>query len=334
LLAFLIWLGIEHRRRSIALAALAWVAGGALGVVALMLGYFWSRGALKDLIYFNVLWPYHNYGQAFSVHYASFISDYFSHWVVPMRGINWTVGMAAVLVIPFLFMAAIPVVVVCLGAWHGIRKMDPEIALYWLAGSALWLSEIHRKDISHLVFGAPLLVILCVYYLQDARQRLAKLALQALYLPSICLAAATLIVALFAYPTATRVGQVGMAAYDPVLAAIDDHVPPGGELFIYPYGAMYYFLSATTNPTPYAVVYYNFKIGPRSVFDDVVWKLEQRKVRYVLWDRSVQAKLQILFPMSGLRQHIIETYLESHYKPIWSHGGTFLMERTNGDHDY
>jgi Dolichyl-phosphate-mannose-protein mannosyltransferase len=332
LLAFFVWLGIKQYRRSASLSALVWVTGGCLGVVALMLGYFWTQGALGDLIYANVVWPSRNYGPAFSVHYASFILDYFNHWVVPMQGINWTLGMAAVLVIPFLFVAALPVLVLCLGIGHGIKDMRPEIVLYWLAGSAFWLSEIHRKDIGHLVFGAPLLIILCVYYLQQSDRRLARLVIQSLLVSSVCLAAATLVLASYAHPTQTRVGQVSMAAYDPVLTAIDDHVPPGGEIFIYPYGAMYYFLSATTNPTPYAVVYYNFKIGPRSVFDDVMWKLEQHKVRYVLWDSSVQDKLKILFPGSGLKQHIIESYLESHYKSIWTHDGTFLMERKSDDH--
>jgi hypothetical protein len=332
LLAFFIWLWMQHRKGSASLSALLWIAGGAFGVVAAMLSYFWSQGALGDLIYANVVWPSRNYGPAFSVHYASFILDYFHHWVVPMRGTNWTLGMAAVLVIPYLFIAVIPVVVVGLGLRSGIRNARPEIVLYWLTGSAFWFSEIHRKDISHLVFGSTLLIILCVYYLQKRRQRIAGLAIQVLFLSSASLALATLVLALYAHPTATRVGLVGMAAYDPVLTAIDDHVPPGGEIFIYPYGPMYYFLSATTNPTPYAVVYYNFKFGSRLVFDDVTQTLTQRRVKYVLWDTSVLNKLQSLFPGSGLKQHIIESYLESHYKPIWAHDGVLLMERNNDDH--
>ena len=65
LLAFLVWLWIQHRRQSTPLTALAWVTGGSLGVVASMLGYFWSRGALGDLIYANVVWPSRNYGPVF-----------------------------------------------------------------------------------------------------------------------------------------------------------------------------------------------------------------------------------------------------------------------------
>ena len=57
LLAFCVWLSIQHRRQGTSLAALSWVTGGCFGVVASMLGYFWSQGALRDLIYANVVWP-------------------------------------------------------------------------------------------------------------------------------------------------------------------------------------------------------------------------------------------------------------------------------------
>ncbi len=332
LLAFLIWLWIQHRRQSASLTALAWVTGGWVVVVGLMLGYFWSQGALADLIYVNVVWPSHNYGPAFSVHYGSYLLENFTHWIVPMHGMNWTIGMATLLVIPFLFVAVLPFVLMCLGVWHGFRKLPSEIVLYWLAGSALWFSEIHRKDICHLVFGSPLLIILCVFYLQAYRGRSFSVAIQVLSITSVCLAAATLMIALLARPVATRVGQVSMAAYDPVLTAIDEHVPPGGEIFVYPYAPMYYFLSATTNPTRYAVLYYNFKIHSRSTFDEVIQTLTQRRVKYVWWDRSAQDRLQILFPGADLKGNIFERYLKAHYRAVWTCKDGVLMERNNDDH--
>jgi hypothetical protein len=333
LLAILVWLGIQHFRRSVPFTALLWLTGGCVGVVALMLGYFWSQGALGDLIYANVVWPSHNYGPAFSVHYASFLLENFSLWVVPMQGINWTIGMAIILFIPCLFVAAIPFVLIILGVWHGIRSVEPEIVLYWLAGTALWLSEIHRKDICHLVFGSPLLIILCVFYLGARQKRAFSLMLQVLSITSVCLAAASLMIALIARPMTTRVGQVRTSVYDPVVSAIEDHVPPEREIFIYPYAPMYYFLSATTNPTRYAVAYYNFKVGSHSVFDEVIQTLDRRKVKYVLWDKSVQGKLQIRYPgLDHGQQLIIEPYLESHYRTVWSNDGILLMERNNDDH--
>jgi hypothetical protein len=330
LFAFFFWLSIQRWRQSTSLTALAWAAGGASGVVALTLGYFWTQGALGDLIYANVVWPSQSYGPTFSVPYAFLISDYFTHWVVPMHGLNWTMGMAAVLCIPFLFVAALPVLILSLGIGQGIRNIRPEILLYWLAGSAMWFSEIHRKDIAHLVFGSPLLVVLCIFYLSESRNRGLSLTLQALSIASVCLAGATLIVALIAQPMQTRAGRVHTAAYDPVLAAIEDHVPAGEELLIYPYAPMYYFLSATTNPTRYSTFCFNLKVGPQFVFDEISQNLDQRRVKYVLWDRNVADKrLAALFPSKLPDSHIFEPYLELHYKPVWAHDGILLMERKN-----
>jgi hypothetical protein len=332
LLALLVWLAIEHWRRSTSLTALFWVSGGCFAVVASMLGYFWSRGALSDLIYANMVWPSHIYGATFSVPYAFLISDYFNHWVVPTHGFNWTLGMASVLFVPFLVIAALPVLVVCLGIRRAVKNIPPEIILYWLAGSALWVSEIHRQDIAHLVFGSPLLVILCIYYLQDIESKSSTLVLQALSVASVCLAGATLIVALVAQPMQTRAGLVHTAEYDPVLTAIDDHVPPGGEIFIYPYAPMYYFLSDTTNPTRYSTFYFNLKVHSEFAFDEVSRNLDQHRVKYVLWDRNVAEKrLASLFPMKRPDLPLFTPYLESHYTPIWAHDGVVLMERKSDD---
>ena len=258
LLAFLVWLSIQRWRQSTSLRTLMWVAGGCIAVVGAMLGYFWSHGALYDLIYANVIWPSQNYGSANTVPYAFGILDHFHQWIAPVHGIHWTVGMAAVLAVPFFFVAALPALVLCLGVRDGVKSVSPEIALYWLAGSALWLSELHRKDISHLVFGSPLLLILCVYYLQKKPNKGFGLALQALSISAVCLSGAALIVALVARPMQTRAGQVHIAAYDPAITAIEEHVPPGGDIFIYPYPPMDYFLSGTTNPTRYSLLVYKY----------------------------------------------------------------------------
>jgi 4-amino-4-deoxy-L-arabinose transferase-like glycosyltransferase len=330
LLAFLVWLLILHRRQSTSLTALAWVTGGCVGVVALMLSYFWSHGALGDLIYANVVWPSRSYGAVNSVHYAFTLRDFFDRWIVPGHGVNWTVGMASVLFIPFLFVAALPALVLLLGARDGVKAMRMEIVLYWLAGSALWLSELHRKDVAHLVIGSPLLIILCIFYLQERRTKAYRVMLQALSIVSVCLAGCTLMSALLAHSTMTRVGQVSTSVPDPVLTAIDEHVAPGGDIFIYPYSPMYYFLSNTNNPTRYSFLIYNYYTATQ--FEEVTHTLDQHRVKYVLWNKHFQEHvIDALFPAAHPERYIMEPYLESHYKPIWVHDNVLLMERNADD---
>jgi hypothetical protein len=93
---------------------------------------------------------------------------------------------------------------------------------------------------------------------------------------------------------------------------------------------MYYFLSATTNPTRYSLLVYNYNGAPQ--FEEVIASLEQHRVKYVLWNKKIEdTLLPNLLPSKQPRQFIIEPYLESHYKPIWVHDGILLMERQNDD---
>lgn len=331
LLSFLVWLVMEHRLRSAPLAALAWVTGGCFTVITVMLGYFWTRGALGDLIYANVAWPAHNYGTVNSVQYAFALGTYFNRWIAPTQGFHWTMAMAAVMVIPFFFIAALPALVVFLGVRHRVHSIRGDVALYWLAGSALWISELHRKDMAHLVVGSPLLIILCIYYLQASHGKTSSLALQALSIVSVWLAGCTLLSALLAHPTMTRAGQVSLSKPDPVLAVLDKNVPPGGDLFIYPYSPMYYFLSNTNNPTRYSFLVYSYYTPAQ--FEETIRTLDQHRVKYVLWDKHVQHDiLDVFFPNAHPKQLIMEPYLESHYRPIWVHDNVLFMERNDDDH--
>jgi hypothetical protein len=88
------------------------------------------------------------------------------------------------------------------------------------------------------------------------------------------------------------------------------------------------FLSATTNPTRYSLLMYNY--NTTSQFKDAIQTLEQHKVRYVVWDISFQKDAGHLFsaksfePPDGL---LMEPYLKSHYRVVKQVGGMRIMER-------
>src|SRR6266851_796259 len=180
LVSILLWLWIQRRRRATSISGLGLVVGGYCSVAGVVLAYFWSRGALWDLVYVNLVYPFRHYGAVNVVPYAQgIIHNYWDHWVIAKSGLNWTVAMAAVLITPFLFVGALPGLLPILGVRHRRTAVRPEVVLYWLCGWALWFSEIHRKDIFHLVFGSPLLIILCIFYLEyleEFREKIAKFA--------------------------------------------------------------------------------------------------------------------------------------------------------------
>jgi hypothetical protein len=335
LVSILLWLWIQRQRQSASVSALGLLMGGYCSVIGIVLVYFWSRGALSDLVYANAVWPSRHYGAWNNVPYAQYlVKNYWDIWVITKSGFHWTVAMAAVLITPFVFVAALPGLLPILGVWHRRNSTRPEIVLYWLCGGALWLAELHRKDMAHLIFGSPLLIILCVYLLGKFRAKVAESALQILAISASCLVAFNLFLALFAHPLMTRVGSVAMFNSDPAVTFLDEHVVPGEEIFAYPYCPMYYFLSATTNPTRYSILLYNYNTP--SQFQEVIRVLDQRKVRYVLWDTKFEAKsVASNFPAAARMPPggtIIEPYLESHYKLLKAENGVRIMERKSEGH--
>ena len=287
--------------------------------------YFWSQGGLKDLLYANVVWPFRHYSALNTVPYAQgILRDHWYPWVIPTNGIHWTAGMAAIQITPFPFVAALPVLLLILGFKNRAANIQPEILLYWLCGWALWLSEFHKRDMVHLAFGSPLLVILCIHYLSEYRAKVIDLALQILLISASYLACINLFMVLAAHPVKTRVGTVAVYSDASVLTFLDKKVAPGTEIFAYPYCPMYYFLTATNNPTRYSVLVYRYNTS--SQYQEVVQTLDQRKVKYAVWDTNYITK------PAPTQSFIIEPYLDSHYKIIWAKEGIRIMERkSDGD---
>lgn len=337
--AFLVWLAwieyTERSRWSASLSLLSMVTASYLSAIGLMLFYFWHRGVLKDFVYETFLWPFHHYSGVGTVPYGlGTLKYHWMNWGTSAHGIHWTSGISAVLVLPFLLAAILPFLMLILGLLHWREIARPEILLYWLCGWALWLSEIHRKDTFHLVYGSALLIILFVYLLEKHSGKVAVLSLQIVSISVVCLAAFNFFLVLTANTMSTRVGQVAMFRNDPVLGFLNHHVPPGSEMLAYPYCSQYYFLSDTINPTRYNGFLYG--VTPPSVYQEVIRNLDQRKVQYVLWDTNFEKKGASKFfpelPHMPPQGFILEPYLESHYTILWEKAGIRVMERKDEDH--
>jgi len=332
--ALLIWLWVLYRRGSTSPYSFGAVTVGYLSTIGLVLLYFWSNRALGSLLYVNVVWPTQHYWGVNSVPYAySFVSNFWNHFVIAKSGYGWTMLIGIVLITPVFLVAALPVLLPVLGARCRWGVASPEVLLYWLCGGAMWLAELHRKDMTHLIFGSPLLIILCVYFLAEYREAVVGSALQLLSISAVCLAGFNLLVTLLAaHPIITRVGTIYTFRELPGLKYLETHTNRGDEIFAYPYCPRYYFLSDTTNPTPYFILTYNYNTP--SQFQEVVRILDERKVRYVVWDTNLDQVKPAVFPGStrippgGL---VVEPYLESHYQDVEVVGGVRIMERKSDD---
>jgi 4-amino-4-deoxy-L-arabinose transferase-like glycosyltransferase len=330
-LACLVWLWILRGRISKFPLQVSLFTVGFFAAVLPMLGYLWSKGALGNLIYANLVWPEQNYGGTNAVVYGfSIVRNYWNPWVAAFGGGVLSIVITSILIAPLMFVVALPLSLLLVGISYRWKCIAPILLLYWLCGWALWFSEFHRKDIEHLVFGSPLLILLCIHALTESQRRFANIALQVLAISAVCLAAfnCCVVISLGAHASDTRVGRVAVTGQAEALKLLDEHLAPGEEVFVYPYCPACYFISATVNPTRYSFLQYNYNTTAQ--FQEVVGVLDRRRVKYVVWDTTFAARAAENFPGMQPRKPcdlIVEPYLESRYKVAEEINGIRLMER-------
>jgi len=328
--ALLVWALLRRHSRSTWWRNILPVVGGFSVFAGCVLLYFARQRALGDMFNATLIWPSQHYGAVNALPYAhGIVSQYWDLWAVSTTGLQWTKILASILIVPLLFIALLPLVLPLLGLADRRSFIRPEISLLWLCGCAMWYSEFHRKDICHLVFGSPLLVILAVYYLQRSRNWWRDVGLQILLVSASCLALANLALVGVAHVTQTRVGRVWLFKPDNVLAQMQQRIPVGEEILVYPSNPEYYFLTQTRNPIRFGGLMYNY--NKRADFEDVVDILEQHKVKHVVWDTEfMDRNLKAIFPSATpatSAQLVVEPYLEAHYTIVWEEAGVKIMER-------
>jgi 4-amino-4-deoxy-L-arabinose transferase-like glycosyltransferase len=338
--AFLIWLLLERRRIASPMLTMGLMTAGFAAVAGIAIAYFCFNGAWSGMVYANLTFPTQHYSGINTVPYAHDISEFWKFLTSLGDGAQWLAVVAAVLTVPFLFVAALPALTAGVGAIYKWKQktVSPEIALYALCGAAIWLSEFHRRDIHHLAYGSPLLIVLFVHMLSALARnesgpkisisRLVKASAMVLTICAISLAGFECLMAAITGSVETRVGRAAIfgAGAATVLPFLNAHVQPGEDVLIYPYAPAYYFLAAANNPTRYSFLQYDYNTDAQ--FNDVVQTLEQRHVRYIVWDTNYNKNaVTENGPHKGNTNLILEPYIESHYAQVAQDHGILFMER-------
>jgi hypothetical protein len=314
--------------------AAAWLSAGYVTIGALVVSWFWAAGGLRDLFDTAVMWPLTRYTGLNSIPYGTgLLAFYWERWTAPLIAqFNALIGYSAgsFLLVPHLVIAGLPLLLILLAVVLRGRAFTRLTLPYWIAGSALWVAEIHRKDIMHLVFGSPLLVILFFYLFHKLRKRWSTNALQLITVSAAALVMFNGLVILSAQTkVATRRGVVREYGPDAVFDFLSSNTSPGEEVFAYPYGPMYYFLADLKNPTRFSFLLYDQNLD--SQFREAVQTLEARKVRYVLWDKSLEDESgNWAFPPGwSFRRtgQIMEPYLMEHYEIVKDVNGVRILAR-------
>jgi hypothetical protein len=316
----------RHRLRSISTLLISFAF-----VPVVLCCFYASQGALGDL-YANFLWPVMHYEKVGRVPYAFGFAEYYWRTCYTASrnvfGSPWAFLASAVITGPFLVVLALPGLLAAAIAVLRRRAFSKELVPFWLCGAALWLSEMHRPDLGHLVFGCSIWFILLCALLGKIRLSRGPAFLLA---PSLIALGSLNFTATLRAATRieTRRGVIYGFKGEPGLAFLIAHTTQGEPAFIYPYSPIYYFLSGTENATRFSFLLYGFNTPDQ--FRSAIEGIESKRVRYILWDTRVTEKdFAQWFPAyipPSQKDQIMENYLNSHYHEVGLEGDFRMLKR-------
>jgi hypothetical protein len=319
------------------------ILGGYVAVGGLVVLFFYLAGGLSDLIYANLIWPltrYHNvnilpYGYGFS----AWLGSSYQKILQGLLPSHLSQIICLLILIPFLLIICLPFLLLGLACCTYLKKanwvktFNAIMLPYWAAGLALWLSELHRKDVVHLIYGSPLLLILFLVTWNscfDTKRGLRNFGLGLITFCLILFGSFNMLIALSAnQEIVSRRGTLYGFKEDPALKFLIEQTKAGDYVFIYPYYPMYYFLADVKNPTRYSILLYH--INTEAQFNEVIENLQHKPVKYVLWDTLVDGpNLKTWFPQyehPPKENLYLERFLEDHYAVIAVENGFRILRR-------
>jgi hypothetical protein len=325
--------------RSAALKAASLTVGSVVIVIAWIAVYAWL-GAVGDWYYAVIRWPLDRYGKVNAMPYAFALRE----WVVPWL---WNVAHAlahgikasaifGLSLLPFLTVVSLPAIVLA-AVPIMIRRNAGYRVTPWtslaIVGFALFISEIHRPDVSHLLYGTPFLWIVAAAVAAEVHGRVASRVVAG---AAVVLMAGIVLVGMINFaqsrPTAvvpSRRGEYSALERDEALEFLMAHTSAGDTAFLYPYYPMYYFLADLRNPTRYSTLMYG--INTDAQFAEAIRAIDADRTRYVVWDEVVAGEqLTRWFP--GYREpppaeQVMEQYFAAHYDLVTRANGFRILQR-------
>jgi len=312
-------------------------AAGFLLPLAITAIYFALHGALGALLA-DVMWPLRHYSAANSIPYGYVTLSPEQFETIRASSLPMRIFFALTLS-PMILVAAIPIFGIFILLFHFLRPQhSPKSSIYILIGSilfGLWLSILPgRRDPGHVIYMLPMFALI-IAWIADARD----LPFRFLHAARPLIIFGTLTVfSLFGFTELlsplnahdrldTRRGLLKTTGMDSVFPYLQSHHKPGDKIFVYPYQPLYYFLTATSNPTAYDY----FQPGMHS--DDqlaaAIKQLDRDRTQAVLFT-SFNEIIHIPWPNTPLnvvgRQDPMVLYIVRHYRTCAS-----LRSTTNGD---
>jgi hypothetical protein len=331
LAAFVLSILVLHRRRGIR-PSLLMVASYVSVLIAQVIPYLiW--GAFRDFFFSTVMMPLSGYQSVNRVRYgyplwSVWFPGLFGHLHANLSGFMTAPALVA-LSLPFLLMLVLPFLLAVLGYLWRRRVFEKRLIPYWIAAYAMWLSELHRQDLSHLRNGCILLVLLFFVLCKQFGKRGFKYLAISVAMGTVALGTTTLNGTLYArQPITTRRGTMFAQRKDPVIDFLLAHTHSGDYAFFYPYSPVYYFLADLRNPTRLNVI---VDQRPSPLVTEAIHDLETKKPRYaVAYTKMLGDGMRTIFPAyrpPAPKDRIIDRYLDAHYHQVAFEYGYRILER-------
>jgi hypothetical protein len=206
---------------------------------------------------------------------------------------------------------------------HGLRAVGAHYVLVCAALSGLLLSVVvGRADILHFRYLMPLFALV-LGWLMDGRGVPARLfgAIKPFFityaLTAFLLSAMPMLLhAVDARDQIqTRRGVIKVSARDTVVEYVQAHVVAGQQILVYPYLPLYYYLTATANPTRYE--YFQPGMHTPQQAEEMLAEIKTSRVPVVLFQPSFWEKIPTSWPgtpIGAIARDPIADYIQREYR--------------------
>jgi 4-amino-4-deoxy-L-arabinose transferase-like glycosyltransferase len=325
-------IALKHRRAFVLKRShLAALLAGAAWPILLTLVYFGLKGSLSQMAA-DLLWPIEHYTRANRLPYGYIFSPHV--WEEAYTEASSLGRLLVILVFtPGFVISAVPILGVGFAVFKTLEKRPEgptETSSYYVLVSATVLGLVlsvlaaGRADMLHLVYEGPPLFVVLGWLMEGPGIRSALLQ------SARPLVAGLLVVCFTAYGMAflsnplgaherlvTRRGTLRASSPDRLLQYVQEHVPAGAKILVYPYQPLFYFLTATFSPTRYDYLQPGFHAP--SQFHEALGDLARDKTPVVLYDLGFTTDIVPVIwpsiPTGALAVDPLEDYIFAHYRP-------------------
>jgi hypothetical protein len=277
-------------------------------------------------------WPLHNYSKVNSVPYG--YQDWSDEARKRLYGSgSWLVGGIALFTVsPCFLLPVLPIIAFMLLIYWLLEVKRERLAVdraayYVLVCSSivglLFSVLISRADIIHFVHLTPLLYLVLAWVMDgtDIRGQLIR-SIRPLVSLGILITFTTLgmafLVRIGSAKTVieTRRGVVLAKSSDAILEYVQTHVPAGSRILVYPYLPLYYYLTATFNPTSFD--YLQPGMHTRQQEQEAIHQVSADRTAVIVFQPSFNDSIAASWPktsLASLASDPVADYILSHYRP-------------------